>query len=231
LDRCVGDVLRTLDETGIARNTILVVTSDHGEMLGSHGCPPTMKQVPWNESAHVPLLLRWPDLHGSRGRAVDTPLTTPDIFATLLGLAGIPIPDTAEGEDLSPRIRDGRDGDDRAALYMGVAPFIPSRFTGEYRAIRTTRYTYVRGIEGPWLLFDDRGDPYQLDNLVAKAECAGLCKELDGRLQAQLKRIGDDFRPARESLERFGYDVAPGGSLPTDARNDKPITPRRKSSN
>ena len=48
-------------------NTILVFTSDHGEMLGSHGCPPIMKQVPWDESAHVPFLLRYPAVHGRRG--------------------------------------------------------------------------------------------------------------------------------------------------------------------
>jgi len=228
LDRCVGDVLRTLDESGIARNTIVVVTADHGEMLGSHGCPPTMKQVPWDESAHVPLLLRWPALPGSRGRVVSMPLTTPDIFATLLGLAGVKVPETAEGEDLSPRIREGHDGDDRDALYMGVSPFIPNKFTGEYRAIRTIRYTYVRRLDGPWLLFDDRSDPYQMDNLAAKPEHAGLVKELDARLAAQLKRIGDDFASAREYLDRFGYDVAPGASLPTNAENDHPTTPRRK---
>ena len=45
LDRCVGDVLKTLDEAGLAENTIVVFTSDHGEMFGSHGVPPTVKQV------------------------------------------------------------------------------------------------------------------------------------------------------------------------------------------
>ena len=87
LDKCVGDLLTTLAETGLQTNTIVVFTSDHGEMLGSHGCPPMMKQVPWNESAHVPFLLRFPAVHGAQGRVVNTPLTTPDILPTLLGLA------------------------------------------------------------------------------------------------------------------------------------------------
>jgi arylsulfatase A-like enzyme len=160
LDKCVGAMLQTLDETGIADSTIVVFTADHGEMLGSHGCPPRMKQVCWSESVNVPFLLRYPPLHGGKGRTVNTPLTTPDIFPTLLGLAGVRSPGTIEGEDLSPLIRNGREADDRAALYMGVSPFVARDFAKEYRAIRTNRYTYVRSLDGPWLLFDDQKDPY-----------------------------------------------------------------------
>ena len=174
LDRCIGDVLKTLEEAGIAQNTVVVFTADHGEMMGSHGIAPTTKQVAWSEAANVPFLLRYPMLQGGKGRTVATPLTTPDIFPTLLGLAGVKVPSTVEGEDLSPLLRDGRE-EDRAALYMGVSPFAHARSMDtnkEYRAIRTDRYTYVRHLEGPWLLFDDVKDPNQLDNLVAKPECA-----------------------------------------------------------
>ena len=229
LDKCVGDVLATLAETGLAENTIVVFTSDHGEMLGSHGCPPKMKQVSWNESAHVPFLLRYPAIHGSRGRVVNMPLTTPDIFPTLLGLVGAAVPGTVEGDDLSGMIRSRREASDHAVLYMGVAPFIARDFAKEYRAIRTSRYTYVRGLDGPWLLFDDEKDPYQMDNLVAKLECAALCKELDGRLQVRLKRIGDDFRPGKSYIKEWGYQIGPHGSVPYNVKDVKPQTPKRKS--
>ena len=229
LDKCVGDVLATLTETGLKENTIMVFTSDHGEMLGSHGCPPHMKQVAWNESAHVPFLLRYPAVHGEQGRVVNMPLTTPDIFPTLLGLAGAEVPKTVEGDDLSGLIRSGRETSDRAVLYMGVAPFIAREFAKEYRAIRTSRYTYVRGLDGPWLLFDDEKDPYQMDNLVAKPECATVCKELDGRLQARLKKIGDDFRSGPDYIREWGYEVGPHGSIPYDTKDIKPQTPKRKS--
>jgi arylsulfatase A-like enzyme len=227
LDKCVGEMLQTLDETGIAANTIVVFTADHGEMLGSHGCPPRMKQVCWSESANVPFLLRYPPLHGGKGRTVNTPLTTPDIFPTLLGLAGVKSPGAVEGEDLSPLIRNGREADDRAALYMGVSPFVARDFVKEYRAIRTDRYTYVRSLDGPWLLFDDQKDPYQMDNLVAKPESSALCKELDARLQVQLRKIGDDFQPARYYIDRWGYKVAPGSSVPYAGRELQPQTPER----
>lgn len=230
LDKCVGDLLTTLVETGLERNTIVVFTSDHGEMLGSHGCAPMMKQVPWNESAHVPFLLRYPAVHGAPGRVVNTPLTTPDILPTLLGLAAVAIPKTVEGEDLSGLIRSGREAGDRAALYMGVAPFGPRGFLREYRAIRTSRYTYVRGLEGPWLLFDDEKDPYQLDNLAAQPGNRALEKDLEAQLHAALKKMGDDFRPGRSYIEQWGYEVAPYDSVRYDPRwpGAKPQSPKRK---
>ena len=227
LDKCVGDLLATLAETGLESNTIVVFTSDHGEMLGSHGCPPFMKEVPWNESACVPFLLRYPAVREARGRVVNTPITTPDILPTLLGLARVAIPKSIEGKDLSRLISSGREAGDRAALYMGVAPFGPREFLREYRAIRTSRYTYVRDLHGPWLLFDDEKDPYQLDNLAAKLESRALQAKLDARLHDELKRIGDDFRPARSYLEQWGYDVAPFGSVPYTP-NAKTQSPKRK---
>lgn len=227
LDKCVGDILKTLHEAGIAENTLLVFTSDHGEMLGSHGCPPYMKQVAWSESAHVPFLLRYPAIHGAEGRVVETPLTTPDIFPTLLGLAGIAVPDTVEGEDLSGVVRKGTEIADRAALYMGVAPFIQREFAQEYRAIRTRQYTYVRGLEGPWLLFDDEKDPYQLDNLITRPEHAALRQQLDRQLQGELDKIRDDFRPGPSYIAEWGYQIGPHGSVPYNVKEVEPQTPTR----
>ncbi len=228
LDQCVGDLLATLDETELAANTVFVFTSDHGEMLGAHGVPPLQKQVSWSEAALVPLLLRFPAVHGQQGREVNMPLTTPDILPTLLGLAGLEIPSTVEGEDLSPLLRAGREAEDRAALYMGVAPFLPRDFAREYRAIRTSRYTYVRSLAGPWMLFDDEQDPYQLVNFVGKPAYATLVQELEARLQRELNRIGDDFRPGASYVAQWGYQIGPHGSVPYDRPDAEPQTPRRE---
>ncbi len=229
LDACVGDLLETLDQTGQAENTIFVFTSDHGGMLWSHGKPQQWKQVPWSESAHVPFLLSYPAMHGDTARVVDTPLGTTDILPTLLGLAGLEVPETIEGADLSPLLRDGREMPDRAALYMSVSPFVGQGGGAvPYRAIRTSRHTYVRGLDGPWLLFDDREDPYQLDNLLDHPEHAALVEEMDARLQAELDRIGDDFRAPASYREQWGYDVGDGEHIPYSSGPREPVTPQRQ---
>ena len=219
LDRCVGDLLATLDETGLAENTVVVFTSDHGETMGSHGNNPTQKQVPWDEASRVPFLLRFPPAQGTRGVTVKTPLTTPDILPTLLGLAGISIPKSIDGDDLSGVLRNASFAMDRAALYEGVAPFATLGEEGkvnnrEYRAIRTSRYTYVRDLKGAWLLFDDQTDPYQINNLVNNPKYAALQKKLDKKLQTKLKQQGDGFRDGQFYIDLWGYQVKNGQSIP-----------------
>jgi len=218
IDRCVGDLLATLDETGLAENTIVVFTSDHGETMGSHGNKPAQKQVPWDEAARVPFLIRIPASHGSKGVTVKTPLTTPDILPTLLGLTGISIPKSIDGEDLSGAMRNPAFAGDRVALYEGVAPFANLGEEGkannrEYRAIRTSRYTYVRDLNGAWLLYDDETDPYQMNNLANIPEHAVLQKELDAKLQAELKKRGDEFRDGQFYIDLWGYKARNGGSI------------------
>ncbi len=224
LDRCVGEIVATLDETGLSKDTILVFTSDHGEMMGSHGCPPYTKQVPWSESACVPMLIRAP---GAPARTISAPINTPDILPTLLGMAGVKIPGTIEGEDLSSVVHGGPDPTDRVALYMLVSPFHGvKRYDAEYRAIRTASHTYVRGLAGPWLLYDDARDPYQRRNLVASPSYDAVRAELDRRLGDELARIGDDFRHRRYYLDRFGYEIAAHGSI-SYAPGARPQTPSR----
>ncbi len=232
LDKSIGDLLATLNEMGLDENTLLVFTSDHGEMLGSHGVRPKAKQVPLGESAAVPFLLRYPAIHGEKGMVVDMPITTPDIFPTLFGLARLPIPETVEGEDLSSVVRDGVEKEDRAVLYMQLAPWERGEYSREYRAVKTARYTYVRSLDGPWLLFDDRTDPLQMNNLVSNPEYSDLVQELDARLQDLLVEIDDDFRPAQSYIDEWGLVLAPHGSIPysndSDAGPQPPQTPQRK---
>ena len=67
-DKCVGDLMSTLDESGLAKNTIVVFTTDHGEMMGSQGRRPFVKQVPWDEAARVPFFIRVPGVTPQRHR-------------------------------------------------------------------------------------------------------------------------------------------------------------------
>ena len=214
IDACVGRLVRTLRDLGLEEDTILVFTSDHGEMMGSHGCAPTTKQVPWRESVGVPLIVRYPRAQRARPRMVTTPITTPDLLPTLLRLARIDVPTSAEGEDLSRLVRGGEEVHGRAVLYMSVSPFVADpAFRQEYRAIRTERHTYVESLDGPWLLYDDVADPYQLRNLVHERRSVPLRRRLARRLREELHRIRDNFLPRTEYLRRFGYQVTSAGHI------------------
>jgi arylsulfatase A-like enzyme len=213
LDSCIGDLIESLERAGVANDTIFVFTADHGEMLGSQGQPPKQKQRPWDESIRVPFLLRYPAVHGQEGRKVAAPINTPDILPTLLALAGIEIPESVEGEDLSRFVLEERTGEDRAALVMNVAPFgYGDRI--EFRGIRTSRYTYVRNLEGPWLLYDNQLDPYQMENLLGAAEHAELQRSLEQTLRSKLHETGDPFLPAEHYRREWGYEVDDLGCIP-----------------
>ncbi len=215
LDECVDSVVQTLSECGIADNTVLVFTSDHGDMLGSHG--QMRKQRPWDESILVPFLIRWPGGLGPKGHKLAAPIGTPDIMPTLLALCGLPIPATVEGEDRSAWLRGQQPDEDRAALIACVSPFGEwTRQQGgrEYRGVRTRRYTYVRSLDGPWLLYDNQEDPYQRRNLIGDEKHTPVQEELEQRLQAELKRCGDSFLPGRQYVEKWGYQTDANGTVP-----------------
>ena len=181
-------------------------------MLGSQGQPPKQKQRPWDESILVPFLLRYPEACGNQGRKVTTPINTPDILPTLLSLAGIAIPDTIEGEDISRLVRDNK-SEDRTVLFMNVSPFGAGDRKG-FRGIRTSRYTYVRDSDGPWLMYDNKVDPYQMKNLIGDSEYSGLQKKLEAKLQFKLKQKGDKLHPKQHYLEEWGYTVDKRGNIP-----------------
>ncbi|MDP6045909.1 MAG: sulfatase [Phycisphaerae bacterium] len=214
LDACVGDLLATVKQTGIADNTIFVFTSDHGDMLGSQGM--SRKQKPWDESIMVPFLVRCPSAIGARPRTIDMPINTPDIMPTLLGLSGIKIPKTVQGADYSNVIAGQAEPSKDAALISCPSP-CGEWYRGkgrEYRGVRTRRYTYVRDLKGPWLLYDNKTDPYQKDNLVGKPESAELQKRLDATLTAKLKSTDDEFLAGQKYIAKWGYKVNARGTVP-----------------
>jgi arylsulfatase A-like enzyme len=217
LDACLGDLLGTIDEEGITENTLFIYTSDHGDMLWSHG--EWRKQWPMDESILVPLLLRFPACFGSSGLRIDAPINTPDLMPTILGLCGIEIPKTVEGIDYTPYLRGEQDPPTEAALLACVNPFAefqPAWGGREYRGLRTRRYTYVRDLNGAWLLFDNLQDPYQLNNLCNHESQRGLQAHLDQLLLRLLEERQDDFLPGSSYMRSWGYPMDESGAVPYD---------------
>jgi arylsulfatase A-like enzyme len=218
LDWCFGELMHTLAEAGLADNTLVVFTSDHGDMVGSHGA--RNKQRPWDESILVPMLLRYPAAFGRGARRIDTPLNSPDLMPTLLGLAGLPIPSTVEGHDFAPFLRGEAEAPEKAALIELPACFHQyAYYRGgrDWRGLRTARYTYVIHSDGPWMLYDNDRDPYQLANVVDHPDYADVQGELDADLRQRLAARGDGFTPGPALIRAAGYRV--------DARGDPVYEP------
>lgn len=215
LDDCMGQILDTLRDTGVARDTIVVFSSDHGDMLGSQA--QFKKQRPFDESIRVPMLIRWPAGLGAQGKSLAAPINTEDILPTLLGLSSVAIPPAVEGLNYAPHLRGGPAPGDSATVFRCVAPFgeWERRMGGrEYRGLRTVRHTYVRDLNGPWLLFDNETDPYQTNNLIGAAATIRLQAELDAQLRRKLTEQKDEFLHARDYIARWGYKVNANGTVP-----------------
>jgi arylsulfatase A-like enzyme len=205
-DKAIGDIINKAKELGIYENSIIVFTSDHGEMMGSHGYQPKIKHLPYSESANVPFLISYPGIEKALGKTADAAITTPDILPSLLSLCDIDIPESIEGYDLSGIMKDPSKDPERAALYMNPSPFGIAYPIDEYRAIRTASYTYVKTPEGPTMLFDNQKDPTQTNNLVNKEEMSEIQTKLDKELTKELARIGDaEIKPRDYYLKKFGY--------------------------
>jgi len=202
VDRQLGRLMDALDELGIADDTVLIYTSDHGSSFGSNGVG--SKANPYEEAIRVPFMVRWPG-HVPAGRQTDTLLGTIDLYPTLCGFAGIPVPAHCGGEDFSP-VMQGQDGPDPTSQFILVNNFQRNYYRtrlepGEwnyfypFRGVRTKQYTFVVYAEGDWLLYDDLKDPYQLNNLVDDPAYAEVKEELRGELEAWLKKAEDPFIP------------------------------------
>lgn len=205
LDDAMEKLQNTLKETGQEENTIFVFTSDHGDMLHSQGM--VKKQKPWDESIRVPFLIKYPDRLGKKGREIRTPIGTPDIMPTLLSLSNLPIPATVEGTDFTKVLEEETMGD-TTTLIMCPVPFHQWNFLHggrEFRGLRSIRYTYARDLNGPWLLYDNLNDPFQMENLVDLPEFAIIQNQLDQMLDQKLAKINDGFLPAESYMSQWNY--------------------------
>jgi arylsulfatase A-like enzyme len=189
VDHYIGLVLDKLEDIGAAEHTIIVFTSDHGEMLGSHGL--RAKPYPENEAFNIPFIVKWGNK--LRHRVEDLKLSVPDVMPTLLGLAGLEekIPNTVQGRNFAGLLKDpGADSASRpnAVLYMDYMR----------RGLYTGDYTFVvRASENEVLeeayYYDNKKDPYQLDKILLGEMDARLEHELKTELVRQLQAIDDQW--------------------------------------
>jgi arylsulfatase A-like enzyme len=195
-----------LDDAGVAEDTVVVFTADHGEMLGSHGR--YRKGYPHDESVGVPLVVSGPEVAAATH---DGPVSLLDLFPTLLSLAGEPVPDTAEGVDLSGVLA-GEGGDPHPdGVYLQHD--IP--FDSAWRALVVEGHVVVvdRDLTVRYL-FDLEADPYQRENLAGDPEYAALEERLFERFIAAAKRHGDSTIWSQWYMsEALGNDIDGEGDV------------------
>jgi len=198
LDAELARLLKTLDETGLANDTIFVYSTDHGDMLGSHGFDG--KRVPWEESCRVPFFVRYPGI-APAGREADILFSAIDIYPTLCGLAGLAVPKHCAGRDLSSAVRGEATVAPESVFLMHIKK---DNATGGrenpaplFRGVRTARHTYAVADDGAWCLYDNREDPYQLHSLLDSPGGAKIARELDDLVVEWLRKADDPF-PYRE---------------------------------
>jgi arylsulfatase A-like enzyme len=194
-DENLGRLLDTLDELGIADDTVVVYTSDNGYFLGEHGLGD--KRALYEESLRIPMLARYPRLFG-KGLLVDEMVLNIDLAPTFLDLAGVPIPPEMQG--LSWK-----------ALAAGQKPanwrksFLAEYFrelgdTPTCVGIRTTDAKLVKYADHPeWTeVFDLAADPYELKNLAADPSVtAALSAEFDALVKAVNYAVPANEKPRR----------------------------------
>ncbi len=204
LDHEIGRVMSTLKETGLDENTIVIFTSDHGEMFGAQGR--VFKMTFYEESARVPFIIRWPGKIPA-GKVLGTCISTPDVMPTLLGLCNKPIPDAVEGMDLSKITRGEKGPEPELALLQGMGHTYQWKDDYEWRAIRTKQYTYARYLrDGKELLFDNSKDPLQKNNLVSQESSRRVLLELREKMKLKMLSINDEFKPCTWYRDNWTQD-------------------------
>lgn len=195
LDWNFGRLMQYLEDSGLAENTVVVFSSDHGEMFGAQGR--RAKNIFYDEAARIPMLIRWPG-HISAGSKSDACMSTVDFTPTFLGLLGLSVPSSMEGMNLSHLALKGSGPEPDAAFLQGTGATANWSTGHEWRAVRNKRYTYARfrisrTDADQELLFDNTADPYQLTNLVSDSQHQATLQELRNKLTEKMKAFNDTF--------------------------------------
>jgi arylsulfatase A-like enzyme len=187
LDAQVGRILDALDRLSLAQDTVVIYTTDHGDLCGGHGMV-DKHMVMYEDIVHVPLIVRWPGC-AAAGASCDAFVSHAlDLATTLCELAGVPVPETFHGVSLLPLLAGCGDNgrEDILAMYHGNQFGLYSQ-----RMVRDARYKYVWNATAQDELYDLALDPGELQNLATDAVGAEELARLRHRLVAWMEAIDD----------------------------------------
>jgi len=196
IDDAIGRLLKRLEQEGIADNTIILFTADHGETLGSHGL--MTKNFWYQESAGIPLIIRYPGK--IQPMKIPKVINSIDFLPTLLGLSRQTIPPGIDGVDFSPLLRGEEMKVPEYAFGSYYRGSIVDKEPRHFRAVYNDRYTYVlthglyhRVAGAPELLYDRKVDPYEQNPIVRGQGRDDLMDKFKGALEEHLAKMNDPF--------------------------------------
>lgn len=225
MDRLIGEVLDQLDELGLADNTAVLFVSDNGPPF------PGIKMTCYDRGVRVPLLVRWP-AGLPAGESRDAFVNSIDILPTLLDAAGVPVPESIQGQSFLPTLLGQPDAPERQEIFMEMTyhvDYLPMR------AVRTARWKYIRNYsdsafgldqrdgfewahalcelpDQPWKrprvpeeLYDLDADPHEKSNLAEDPGHADTLAELQQLLDAHMAATDDPYLG-----QPFTNDYVPG---------------------
>lgn len=186
VDYYVGEVLKKLEELGLDENTMVLLTSDHGELLYEHmDCLTFDHRSLYDSNIHVPFILRGPSV--PKGKRIDALANELDLAPTLLDIAGIPPMESAQGKSLLPAING-----EISAVNEHV--FSEQDVIEPLRSVRDERYKLIHNLrDGKCMLYDSLNDLREQSDIAE--EQPEICQELFGRLAKHMEEIG----PSEES--------------------------------
>jgi len=188
VDDQVGRILDALDKAGIAEQTLVLFTSDHGEHLGDHGL--VQKGPPGLDScAHVPMLLRLPGLVRPEARH-EALVEQVDVAPTILDFCGVQSPPFFQGRTFRPLL-EGRPYRERASVFMELK--VP--FSHSWKTVRSHMWKYARRHSGEERLYDLVDDPHELRNVAADPASAAMLHEARAELLRRWFDVESQYPP------------------------------------
>jgi len=199
VDQNVGRILDTLDQLGLAENTVVIYCSDNGYYFGEHSLGD--KRSAYDESLRIPMLLRWPKL-GDKGKTADEMILNIDLAPTLLDLAGVTIPATMQGRSWRPLL-EGRPGEWRKAFFY---EYFYERGMGRTPTTLAVRTETAKLIKYPghddWTeLYDLKADPDEKKNLARDPAHKDLLEPMQAEFDRQAKAVQFQIPEWADKLE------------------------------
>jgi hypothetical protein len=226
IDESVGRVLDALERAGVADDTLVVYSSDHGYNLGDHGL--VEKHFAYEEVMRIPFILRWPGRVPAGVEPVGM-ATNLDLAPTLLSAAGLEVPERTQGRSLGPLIAspDAAPEDwrkDFLFVYESRDGLIPGQVALRGERYKLVTYTDLATIE----LYDLEKDPGETRSVVRDPAYAEVLEEMKSRLAELKDEAGYRPRPPRGTLTQVfaARDLDPGDAAAVSAFfQDQPFDP------